>query len=298
MNAVWKLDSITSTQKLVLLALADNANDRGECFPSMSMLARKTSLSDRAVRGAVRELETTGIVRSETRAGTSTLYRLRVQPRNDVPPSNEVVPRNVVPPTPEAGAALPADTTPERASDHPGTSFRPPAEEGAEPASGDPGTTFRPTPEPRSDHPGTSFRLTTTEPSTEPSPNHHHGPAARDAAAWASWWRDRHGIEMNACDARDRLRFMPLAKEWLAKGITFDQMDEAVEEARRTTKKPIGYLPAYAWQVLCNGQHAPRQKPMSAAAQTAAGFGTSRHHTEDAIDVVATERKVAPARLG
>lgn len=64
---------------------------------------------------------------------------------------------------------------------------------------------------------------------------------------------------MNACDARDRLRFMPLAKEWLAKGITFDQMDEAVEEARRTTKKPIGYLPAYAWQVLCNGQAPQRQ---------------------------------------
>lgn len=41
-----------------------------------------------------------------------------------------------------------------------------------------------------------------------------------------------------------------------------------------------------------------RAAPMNANARTAAGFGTSRHPTEDAIDVVAAERKPAPIRLG
>ena len=121
-----------------------------------------------------------------------------------------------------------------------------------------------------------------------------------DSQGWMAWWRKEHGIEVDPQDVRDRKRFFPLAKQWVAQRITFAQMADAIAEARKSAKEPIAYLPAYAWQVLCNNQRAPREKSMSAAAQTAAGFGTKRRHhaDEDAIDVVATERKVAPARLG
>lgn len=50
MSRVWKTHCETHTQKLVLLALADNANDEGHCWPSVDTLARKCDLTDRAVR--------------------------------------------------------------------------------------------------------------------------------------------------------------------------------------------------------------------------------------------------------
>jgi hypothetical protein len=40
-------------EKLVLLALADCANDEGRCWPSASTLARKTGEGERTVRRAV-----------------------------------------------------------------------------------------------------------------------------------------------------------------------------------------------------------------------------------------------------
>ena len=101
MTDVWKLQGLSGTEKLVLLALADNANDSGECFPSVSMLAQKTCVCERAVRNAIRDLEAGGYVSSSSRAGTSTLYRINTTPAPDAAP-----PRHVVPPTPARGAPI------------------------------------------------------------------------------------------------------------------------------------------------------------------------------------------------
>ena len=65
---------VPSTQKLVLLALCDNANDEGHCFPSISTLERKCSLSDRAVQLAVGWLEANGFLTRQFRTGRATLY--------------------------------------------------------------------------------------------------------------------------------------------------------------------------------------------------------------------------------
>ncbi|MBK6707558.1 MAG: helix-turn-helix domain-containing protein [Sphingomonadales bacterium] len=42
MTVVWELD-LPDSEKLALLALADNANDEGYCWPSMATLARSAA---------------------------------------------------------------------------------------------------------------------------------------------------------------------------------------------------------------------------------------------------------------
>ena len=65
---------VPATQKLVLLALCDNANDQGHCFPSVSLLERKCSLSDRTVQTAIGWLEKHGYLTRQFRTGRATLY--------------------------------------------------------------------------------------------------------------------------------------------------------------------------------------------------------------------------------
>jgi hypothetical protein len=57
MSRCWDTPCGSHTKKLVLLALADNANDGGECFPSMETIARKCDLSEQAVRNWIKEME-------------------------------------------------------------------------------------------------------------------------------------------------------------------------------------------------------------------------------------------------
>ena len=65
----WALDVTTgsSTSKLVLIKLADNANDQGRCWPSIAYIAKQTELSERAVREHIRLLEEKGFVETVRR---------------------------------------------------------------------------------------------------------------------------------------------------------------------------------------------------------------------------------------
>jgi DNA-binding transcriptional ArsR family regulator len=86
---------LRSTEKLVLLALADHANDAGSCWPSNARIMEMTGLSDGAVRGALRALKAAGVVRAEARRGTSNVYALM---QDQAPPAEpESLPDNVVP---------------------------------------------------------------------------------------------------------------------------------------------------------------------------------------------------------
>ena len=104
MTSVWALD-ISSTHKLVLLALADNANDEGMCWPSMATIVAKTSLSERCVRGVIRELESAGRLLTHQRNGYTSYYTV-TQPLPDPgtscpPPAPDApLPRHVIPGTP------------------------------------------------------------------------------------------------------------------------------------------------------------------------------------------------------
>ena len=75
MTEAWRAD-IPAGRKLVLLSLADNANDRGECYPSVDAVADRCGLSVRAVQGHIADLEKAGMVSRAGRVGRSNLFTL------------------------------------------------------------------------------------------------------------------------------------------------------------------------------------------------------------------------------
>lgn len=103
MQLVWTT-TLPAPKKLVLLALADNANDEGDCYPSVATLTHKCSLSERAVQYAITELVGMGHVSREVRSGRSTVYR--VHPRTSCTPAPDA-PVQVVHPTPAPDAPHP-----------------------------------------------------------------------------------------------------------------------------------------------------------------------------------------------
>lgn len=82
MSAVWERDDLTSTQKLVLLALADWANDEGLCWPSIEQLIKKSSLKRRAVQITIRSLEESGFVHREENVGKGNRYWINIPVQN------------------------------------------------------------------------------------------------------------------------------------------------------------------------------------------------------------------------
>lgn len=70
-------------RKLVLLKLADNANDQGECWPSYQYIADQCEMSKRSVMAHIDALIESGFLRKEHRLGgekgnKSNLYTLRI----------------------------------------------------------------------------------------------------------------------------------------------------------------------------------------------------------------------------
>lgn len=73
MNAVWENAPLSGNELLLLLALADFANDEGECWPSQATLALKTRMSERSVIRMVKKLAEQGaIFIQQERRGRST----------------------------------------------------------------------------------------------------------------------------------------------------------------------------------------------------------------------------------
>jgi hypothetical protein len=82
---VWKHGKAKRGARLVLLALADFANDHGEAWPSLGTLAIKTRLSDRDVRYALRRLEHAGEIKTLRNQGPhgSNLYQITITEGED-----------------------------------------------------------------------------------------------------------------------------------------------------------------------------------------------------------------------
>jgi hypothetical protein len=106
MSLVWQIN-LPDSQKIVLLALADCANDEGTCWPSIATLAKKCSKSERTVQGVIRELVEAGHLTRIEKLGKGCLYT--IHPRSDCTPAN-VAPPQPLPPTPAAAAPKPSRT--------------------------------------------------------------------------------------------------------------------------------------------------------------------------------------------
>src|SRR4029077_6240481 len=110
--------AITGPKKAVLVALAEHADDHGICWPSLSRLALYSGVCDRAVRNAIRELEVSGLIRTQRSLGrTASRYQLvyaeygsgingpNAEYGSGITPQST---RNVVPINPAPHAANPA----------------------------------------------------------------------------------------------------------------------------------------------------------------------------------------------
>ena len=91
MTAVWDREDLSSTQKLVLLSLADWANDEGLCWPSINRLAIKTSMAGRSVQRIIRDLESMGFVRRDEVIGKGNRYWISI-PLTECHPCHSVTP--------------------------------------------------------------------------------------------------------------------------------------------------------------------------------------------------------------
>ncbi len=83
MSAVWSID-LPDSQKIVLLALADSANDEGHCWPGMKSLVAKTSKTDRTIQAMIKELCDAGHLTRREVPGKGCNYT--VHPRTDFAP--------------------------------------------------------------------------------------------------------------------------------------------------------------------------------------------------------------------
>lgn len=81
----WQQDELPATAKYALLALADYANEKGECWPSIGSLAAKMGYSPesrKTIRKGLAQLEERGLVtysgrlRKGSREQTSHMYRI------------------------------------------------------------------------------------------------------------------------------------------------------------------------------------------------------------------------------
>lgn len=118
MSLVWDMDT-SSFEKLVLLALADCANDDGECWPSIATLMRKTGAGERTIQRSIRSLESSGLVRRVEVVGKGNRYFITpatAAPRQtDAPPESALTPATAAPKPSRTTIKGLADAKPKRA---------------------------------------------------------------------------------------------------------------------------------------------------------------------------------------
>lgn len=119
MSAVFACPDFEPHEKLVMLALADHADELHECFPSVARLARMTGMSDRGVRKVIRRLEDRGFIVTKANAGRKGSNRFSLR-----------LPVALAGVTPEPGSPL-NGVPPEPGSAYPGTRFTPTPERGS-----------------------------------------------------------------------------------------------------------------------------------------------------------------------
>ena len=108
MSAVWEDQTLQPTAKLVLLSIADHADDDGMCFPSMARLCRRTGLGERTIQGIIGRLVQSGWLEVERGGGRKNcnVYRVKTpqitaKTPQELRPSCDETPQHMPPLIPE-----------------------------------------------------------------------------------------------------------------------------------------------------------------------------------------------------
>lgn len=86
LTAAFKVEGLTPTKKLILVVLANYADEQGACYPSHKHIAKLVGLKDhKGVQRTIKEFEEQGLLRIETRyteqgGQTSNRYHLKLNP--------------------------------------------------------------------------------------------------------------------------------------------------------------------------------------------------------------------------
>ncbi len=107
MSAAWRANLPTG-RKIVLLSLCDNANDQGECYPSIATISARCGVGERSVYRYIDEFEQVGAVRRENRVGRSTIYHIDASKFGAflTPATVAPTPATVAPPVPATVAPI------------------------------------------------------------------------------------------------------------------------------------------------------------------------------------------------
>ncbi|EGQ8175198.1 helix-turn-helix domain-containing protein [Vibrio vulnificus] len=76
MSYVWDIPSFKGSDKLVMLCLADHADDQGICWPSIDTISRKSGVSATTVKSTLKKLESGNWIAKKNRFKTAETGRL------------------------------------------------------------------------------------------------------------------------------------------------------------------------------------------------------------------------------
>lgn len=80
MSMVWRDETLGATDKIVMLSLADHADDEGFCYPSIARLEKRTGLKRRTVQDALKRLRSRGYVTVYANKGRGGANLYKVSP--------------------------------------------------------------------------------------------------------------------------------------------------------------------------------------------------------------------------
>lgn len=76
LNRAWDIKGLSPTEKLILIRLADNADDGGICYPSIENIAENCEISTKTVTRATAKFEKIGYLIKKRRQNQSIVYTL------------------------------------------------------------------------------------------------------------------------------------------------------------------------------------------------------------------------------
>ena len=85
-NWAWRQQGLNTGQKLVLLSLADRADEKGYAWPSVTRMAKDTCLDARTIYRHIKSLSLSGLIVITSEPGRGNLYQLvGINQREDTP---------------------------------------------------------------------------------------------------------------------------------------------------------------------------------------------------------------------